>query len=150
MPESAGPWAGVPPEDAAEARLRVSEEMRLVLHVMVMDAALTARQRKILELYYFEGLTQVEVARAIGITQPTVLQHLQGKKRGGRYVGGALSKLRKAIHKAAVRCRTEATSTAQIIRFMDERLVRSLARQRAKKLVAELAYTRQRHRRRKI
>jgi DNA-binding CsgD family transcriptional regulator len=139
MPESAGPWAGAPPDDAAEARLRVKEEMRLVLHVMVMEAAFTKRQRKILELYYFEGHTQAEIARALGITQPTVVQHLSGKKRGDKHVGGALNKLGKTIHKAALRLRTVATRTAQIIRVMDERLDQSITRRRAKKLMDELA-----------
>ena len=137
--------AGEPLEDAAEARLRVAEELGLVLHAMVVDAALTKRQRKILELYYFEGRTQIEVARALGITQPSVVQHLLGKKRGDRYVGGALNKLRNAIHKAALRLRTVATRTAQIIRVMDERLDRARARQRSQRLMAEQTGTRQRH-----
>ena len=90
MPESAGLWAGVSPDDTAEARLRVNEEMGLILHVMVLEAALTKIQRQVLELYYFEGRKQVEIAMALGISQPTVSQHLRGKKRGGRHVGGAL------------------------------------------------------------
>ena len=138
MPESAGFWAGVPSEGAAEARLRVNEEMGLILHVMVLEAALTKIQRKVLELYYFEGRKQVEIALALGISQPTVSQHLRGKKRGGRHVGGALSKLSKAIHKAALRLRAVATRTAQIIRVMDERQDRSITRQRVKRLMDEL------------
>ena len=139
MPESAGLWAGVSPDDTAEARLRVNEEMGLILHVMVLEAALTKIQRKVLELYYFEGRKQVEIAMALGISQPTVSQHLRGKKRGARHVGGALNKLRKAIHKAAVRLRTVATRAAQIIRVMDERQDRSITRRRVKRLMDELA-----------
>jgi DNA-binding CsgD family transcriptional regulator len=130
---------GVPPDDAAEARLRVDEEMRLVLHAMVVESAFTRRQRQILELYYFENHTQVEIARALGIAQPTVAQHLRGKKRGGKHVGGALNRLRKAIHKAALRLRTATTRTALIIRVMDECLDRSITRRRVKRLMDELA-----------
>lgn len=148
MPESAGLWAGVPTEDVAEARLRVNEETRLILHVVVISI-LTARQREVLELYFFGGCTQVEIASALGISQPTVSQHLFGKQRGARQVGGAFEKLRKAIHKAALRQRASATSTAQVIRALEERLDRARARQRANRRMAELAGTRQRHRGRK-
>ena len=139
MPESAGLLAGEPSEGAAEARLRVNEEMGLILHVMVLEAAFTKQQREILDLYYFEGHTQVEIAIALGISQPTVSLHLRGKKRGGRDVGGALNKLRKAIHKAALRLRTVATRAAQIIRVMDERQDQSITRRRVKRLMDELA-----------
>lgn len=139
MPESAGLLAGEPSEGAAEARLRVNEEMGLILHVMMLEAALTKIQRLVLELYYFEGRKQVEIAMALGITQPTVSQHLRGKKRGGRHVGGALNKLRKAIHKAALRLRTVATRAGQIIRVMDERQDLSITRRRVKRLMDELA-----------
>lgn len=139
MPESAGLLAEVPSEGAAEARLRVNEEMGLILHVMVLEAALTKMQRLVLEMYYFEGRKQVEIAIELGISQPTVSQHLCGKKRGGRNVGGALNKLRKAIHKAALRLRTVATRVAQIIRVMDERQDRSITRRRVKRLMDELA-----------
>ncbi len=140
MPESAGLLAGEPSEGAAEARLRVNEEMGLILHVMVLEAALTKIQRQVLELYYFEGRKQVEIAMALGISQPTVSQHLRGKKRGGRHVGGALNKLRNAIHKAALRLRTVATRAAQIIRVMDERQDQSITRRRVKRLMDELEF----------
>ena len=140
MPESAGLLAGEPSEGAAEARLRVNEEMGLILHVMVLEAALTKIQRQVLELYYFEGRKQVDIAMALGISQPTVSQHLRGKKRGGRHVGGALNKLRKAIHKAALRLRTVATRAAQIIRVMDERQDQSITRRRVKRLMDELEF----------
>jgi predicted transcriptional regulator len=138
MPESAGLWAVAPPDDAAEARLRAEEELGLVLHALVVSV-LTTQQRRVMELYFLDGLKQVEVARALGISQTTVSQHLSGKKRGSVHVGGALRKLRKAIHKAAKRRRMAATKTAQIIRVMDKLLDRSITRRRAKSLMDELA-----------
>ncbi|MCK4625066.1 MAG: sigma-70 family RNA polymerase sigma factor [Phycisphaerae bacterium] len=40
-------------------------------------AGLTDRQTECLALYYFDDYTQDEIAERLGITQPTVVQHLQ-------------------------------------------------------------------------
>jgi RNA polymerase sigma factor (sigma-70 family) len=69
----------------------------------VMDNVLTARQREVLYLYFFEGLNQREIGQKLGISQQSVSEHLYGKTRNGRAVGGALRKLRKACAKRGVR-----------------------------------------------
>ena len=138
IPESAGLCAKASREARADARLRADEEIRLVVHALVVSI-LTTQQRRVMELYFLEGHKQVDVARALGISQPTVVQHIRGKKRGDRHVGGALKKLRKAIHKAAKRRRIEATKTALILQIMDKLLDQSLTRRRAKRLIDELA-----------
>lgn len=60
-------------------------------------AALTDRQRAVVEACFFEGLSQGEAARRLGITQQVVSKTLHGAPRDGRLVGGALRKLREAL-----------------------------------------------------
>ncbi|MEI8352060.1 MAG: sigma-70 family RNA polymerase sigma factor [bacterium] len=86
IPQSAGLWSNPPSDQAAELRLRTEEEIALILHA-VMVTALTQRQRQIMELYYLEDRTQVEIATALGISQATISQHLTGKRRGRTRVG---------------------------------------------------------------
>ena len=68
----------------------------------IMDEVLTLQQREVVRLYFFEGLNQREIAKKLGISQQSVSEHLYGKKRKARAVGGALRKLRKACVKRGV------------------------------------------------
>ena len=45
------------------------------------------RQREVVELYFFAGLTLYEIADRLGILVPSVSQHLFGKVRGGEEGG---------------------------------------------------------------
>ena len=65
----------------------------------IIDAKLTPRQREILSLYYFQGMTQEDIAAHLQLTQSTVSRHLFGTVRDGKKVGGAIPKLRKVIEK---------------------------------------------------
>ena len=49
-------------------------------------------------MYFLHDHTQVHIAHKLGISQPTVNQHLNGKKRNGKKVGGSIRKIRKMIH----------------------------------------------------
>lgn len=60
-------------------------------------SALTEKQRQVVEAYFFEGLSQGEIARRLGITQQVVQKRLYGAPRGGRLVGGAIPRLRAAL-----------------------------------------------------
>lgn len=60
-------------------------------------AALTEKQRAVVEACFFEGLSQGEAAARLGITQQVVSKTLHGAPRDGRLVGGALRKLREAL-----------------------------------------------------
>lgn len=62
-----------------------------------MDRALTARQRDIVAWHFFEGLSQGDIARRLGVTQQVVQKAIYGDARGGRRVGGALQRLRSAL-----------------------------------------------------
>ena len=57
---------------------------------------LTPRQFQVINLCLIEKqYTQTETAKILGITQPTVHQHLKGKIREGKRIGGAYRRIRK-------------------------------------------------------
>lgn len=59
--------------------------------------ALTEKQRQVIELYFFEGRSQGEIAGLLGVTQQVVQKRIYGTPRAGRLVGGALGRLRVAL-----------------------------------------------------
>jgi DNA-directed RNA polymerase specialized sigma24 family protein len=61
----------------------------------VVRTQLTSRQRQIVELYFYAGRTQEEIAGDLGISQQAVSRQLFGVVRNGRRVGGAMNRLRK-------------------------------------------------------
>jgi predicted transcriptional regulator len=67
---------------------------------------LTERQRQTTLLYFNSRFKEEEIARILGISQPTVSQHLFGKKRKGKKVGGAIRKIRKIVRKNSSQCPT--------------------------------------------
>lgn len=62
--------------------------------------ALTDKQREVVQAYFFEGLSQGEIARRLNITQQVVHKRIFGAQRDGKLVGGALSRLREALRTA--------------------------------------------------
>jgi RNA polymerase sigma factor (sigma-70 family) len=73
------------------------DEPRAELHNAVrtaVEASLTAKQREVVEAYFFEGLSQGDIARRLGISQQVVQKRLYGAPRGGKLVGGAINRLR--------------------------------------------------------
>lgn len=53
-----------------------------------MTQELTARQFQCVSLYFYEGLTEEEVGKRLGISKSTVCRHLQkAKLRLGRAIG---------------------------------------------------------------
>jgi DNA-directed RNA polymerase specialized sigma24 family protein len=59
-----------------------------------VGAYLTPKQREAVEMFFFLGLSQSEIARRLGISQQVVHKRLYGVTRNGRRVGGALRKLK--------------------------------------------------------
>jgi len=64
---------------------------------------LTSRQQEIMILRLVHKKTQVQIANELRITQPTVNQHIIGKIRQGKRIGGAIRKIRKNIQRRASR-----------------------------------------------
>ena len=89
----------------AERRHQREQRARALLPAVraVMDEVLTDRQHEVVSLYFLERLNQRQIAEMLGIAQQSVSEHLYGKMRNGRAVGGALRKLRKACAKRGVR-----------------------------------------------
>ena len=139
VPSTATTWHSTPAAPGADDRLRTEQEIALVLHA-IMVTMLTPRQRQVMELYYLENRTQVEVATALGITQATVSQHLKGKRRGRNHAGGAFRKIRKAIHKAAQIHAGDDSRYGEIITALDALLDASITRRRAWGLIEALAH----------
>ena len=86
-------------EEDVQARFRQrewsSQIMPLILNLI--DEVLTPRQREIVHLYFFKKMTEDEISRQLGISVSSVSQHLFGKSRRGKMVGGAIPKLRKKL-----------------------------------------------------
>lgn len=85
---------------------------------------LTGRQRQIMRLYFESQLKEVEIARILGISQPTVSQHLFGKKRNGKKVGGSIQKIRKFILKKSSNTDYESRSDSLVAlqKFLGDRI----------------------------
>jgi len=61
----------------------------------VIRTGLTVKQQRIVELYFYEGRTQQEIADVLGISQQVVSRQLFGVLRNGRRIGGAVARLRR-------------------------------------------------------
>ena len=68
----------------------------------LIKTRLTPKQRRVVEMYYFENKTQQEIAETLGINQQVVSKHLFGVLREGQQVGGAVRKLRKLCEKLGI------------------------------------------------
>ena len=67
------------------------------LLALVIQTRLSARQREIVNLYFYGGKTQAEIAETLGISQQVVSKQLFGVMRKGKRVGGAIRKLEKLL-----------------------------------------------------
>jgi RNA polymerase sigma factor (sigma-70 family) len=79
-----------PDSEASRARRQVLLGLR-----ELVASSLTDKQRALVELYFYEGLTQQEVAARLGISQQVVSRQLFGVVRKGRKIGGAIQRLRR-------------------------------------------------------
>ncbi len=79
-------------DDAAPDRSALRDAVR-----EAVATALTDKQREVVEACFFEGVSQGEIARRLGVTQQVVQKRLFGAPRGGRLVGGAIARLREVL-----------------------------------------------------
>lgn len=86
---------------------------------------LTTRQQQVIQLYFEYQLRQAQIAKILGISQPTVSQHISGKKRNGKKIGGSIHKIRKTILKKS-RCRRTSSSNpvymSVLQKLLDEKI----------------------------
>jgi DNA-binding CsgD family transcriptional regulator len=97
-------WQNVPDISlASSCTLRNCNHFATLLNVInnVVANDLTKRQYEIVELIFRHKCTQIQASKILGIAQPTVNQHLYGKLRKGKHVGGAYQRIRKRIRKRA-------------------------------------------------
>jgi DNA-directed RNA polymerase specialized sigma24 family protein len=80
------PDGGGPSAARAEALAGLAEVVR---------TSLTDKQRQLVEAYFYEGISQAEIAARFGISQQVVSRQLFGVVRNGRRVGGAMARLRR-------------------------------------------------------
>ena len=80
------------PRDPEQTRAR-REVLAGIAEIVRTD--LTDKQRRIVELYFYDGRTQREIAVEIGVSQQVVSRQLFGVIRDGRRIGGAIQRLRK-------------------------------------------------------
>ena len=79
-------------DEGSDARHALRDAVR-----EAVATSLTDKQREVVEACFFEGLSQGEIARRLGIAQQVVQKRLFGAPRGGRLVGGAIARLREAL-----------------------------------------------------
>lgn len=56
-------------------------DILITLERIVKESRLTSKQNLVLELYYYDQLTQEEVSKVMGISQQAVLDHLEKIKK---------------------------------------------------------------------
>ena len=103
--------------------------------IEIISSDLTPRQKQIMGLCFLDQKTQVQAAQTLGITQPTVNQHLSGKRRGGKKVGGAFHRIRKGIRTRALE-REWSPEGDDIIAVLDKLLDQRITRRKAAALLA--------------
>ena len=87
------------PEDEDRERLRA--ELVAALRELV-SSRLTDRQRRIVELYFYDGRTQQEIAAELAISQQAVSRQLFGVVRNGKKIGGAIKRLRNVCEELGI------------------------------------------------
>ena len=68
----------------------------------IISTRLSPQQRRIVEMYFYEGKRQQTIAAELGINQQVVSKHLFGAVRNGAKVGGAIRKIRKLCERLGV------------------------------------------------
>lgn len=102
LPEKVRRWHdyNTSEEEGSRREAILRQVVPRLLEIISVD--LTDRQREVVTLYYApQGATQTCIGQILGISQATVNQHLRGKRRNGKQIGGAMGRIRKGIRTRA-------------------------------------------------
>ena len=105
--------------DQMRQREELAKKLIELIKVEVLPK-LTERQRQITKLRFEDCLNEEEIANILGISQPTVSQHLFGKKRNGKKVGGSIRKIRKIILKKS--CCRQSEYLIALQKLLDDKM----------------------------
>ncbi len=96
IPENSDPWFQYnnSQDDRVVRRAASRKIIRFLFRHILSD--LTLRQQKVIK-FFLNQRTQKHAARKLGVSQPTISQHLYGKKRNGLKIGGAVRRIKKKI-----------------------------------------------------
>lgn len=93
----------ITPEDEQAAQEKEQLKEAAVAQIReLIRSTLTAKQREVVEMYFYQNMTQREIAKALGVSQQVVSKRLFGVLRDGQKVGGAMQKLRKSAQKLGI------------------------------------------------
>jgi predicted transcriptional regulator len=108
------------------------------LLMRLMSEHLTARQFEVVRLCYLDyNYTQKVAAQILGITQPTVSQHLKGKRRSGKNVGGAFRRIRRRLSKIT-EIEDINTDETRILHFLESLVRKDMSYRRRQRLFNSL------------
>ena len=99
IPEAKQQWYDYNHDARHRAEMTTIHQEIIPVIRRIIRIELTERQREVLTLSFFHGHTQEQIANELNISQPTVSQHLNGKKRNGKVIGGAIRKIRKVLRR---------------------------------------------------
>ena len=103
----------------------------------IIASKLTNRQKDVVTMYFLSDRTQVYIAHKLGISQPTVNQHLNGKKRNGKKIGGSIRKIKKIIHHISSAVK-ENHSDSQVIHILDQLLDERISLRKSHNLIRSM------------
>jgi RNA polymerase sigma factor (sigma-70 family) len=102
-PDSLERWSTAASGESPDTTQRAESHDQLVeLLRELVETRLTPTQRQVVELYFFQGQSQDQIAAALGISQQSVSRHLYGAARDGQKVGGAIRRLQKVLDEMGV------------------------------------------------
>jgi RNA polymerase sigma factor (sigma-70 family) len=103
----------------------------------IISLGLSSRQSEVFTLYFRCQLNQVSIAKKLGISQPTVSQHINGKKRNGKKIGGSIRKIKKIIRNMAL-VQTANSNEAIIIKLLNQLLDKKASYRKGHELLHSL------------
>jgi RNA polymerase sigma factor (sigma-70 family) len=93
----------ITPEDEQAAQEKEAFKQEAVdLICELIQTQLTPKQRQVIEMYFYQNMTQQQIGDALGVSQQVVSKRLFGVLRDGTRVGGAVKKLRKLCDKLGI------------------------------------------------